>query len=101
MEVLPFTCPKKGHDFKKSPPIADRRPYACPCGEVVLSCTVLDYLEPVIDKDGKRARLVYDLIAEAWKQNIRSPYINAPTFDRRLAQLKQRQSFWRRLLGSD
>ena len=99
MEVLPFSCPKNDHDFKKSTSVDDRRPYFCPCGQVILSATVLDYLEPLLDKDGQRAKLVLDLITEAWDCNNLSPHINAPIFDRRLAELDKPRSFWRRLVG--
>ncbi len=99
MDVLPFTCPRHGHSFKKSPPVDDKRPYSCSCGQVVLSCTVLDYLDPFYDKDGQRAKLVRDLITEAWNQDDLAPYINAPTFDRRLAELKRPRSLFHRMIG--
>ena len=97
MEVLPFSCPKKAHDFKKSTPFDDRRPYFCARGQVILSATVLYYLEPLLDQDGRRAKLVLDLITEAWDGNNLAPYINAPLFDRRLAEVTRPRGFWGRL----
>jgi hypothetical protein len=101
MEVLPFTCPSSGQDFKKMPPVDDRRPYSSPRGEVVLSCTVLDYLDPAIDKNGERARLVLDLVNEAWSEGNMSPYISARIFDSQLAKRHRKPSLWQRIFGSD
>ena len=77
-----------------------RRLYHCPCGQVVLSATVLDYLEPLQDKEGKRAAVVLAMIIEAWNDENLSPFINTIEFDRRLAALERRPSCWQRLFGS-
>ncbi len=99
MNILPFNCQKCGHKFVQSTIIGDRYSYYCPCGNVILSTALLDYLEPCLDKDGKRAKLVLDMIAEARNHNDLSPYINTAVFDRRLAAQQQEQIWWKRLFS--
>lgn len=96
MKILPFKCPRQGHEFVRSSPIGDKRPYSCSCGQVILSTTVVDYIDPVIDKDGKRVKLVLDLVIEAWAEENMSPIIDAIIFDRRLAALEQKPKWWKR-----
>ncbi len=99
MENLPITCPKYGHQFKKSAPTGHHRPYSCPCGQVILSSTVLDYIAPYQDRDRRRAKVVLEMITEAWDDNNMAPFINTLEFERRLANTRRRPSWWKRLFG--
>ena len=100
MEVLPFPCPRLGHELRKSAPIGHHRPYRCPCGQVILGATVLDYLEPRQDRDGKRAAVVVEMIDHAWNDGDLAPFINTVEFDRRLAARERSPNVWRRLFGA-
>ncbi len=100
METLPFLCPRLGSRLTLSHRTDDRFHYDGGYGGIILSTTVVDYLDPVIDRDGRRAKLVLELIAEAWAQQNMSPYINAVIFDRRLAEQEQKPAWWVRFFRS-
>ena len=99
MDVLPIPCPKQGHELRKAESSDHRCPYACACGQVILTTTTLVYIEPHQDKTGERAQIVLDMITDAWNEGNFSPYIHTVEFDRRLNQLKSGKSWWKRWFG--
>ncbi len=96
---LPITCPRTGQRFEPAPPSGHHRPFQSGYGKVILSSTVLDYISPCLDVDGKRAQVVIEMIEEAWDAGNMAPFINTLEFERRLALLKAPPPWWRRLFS--
>jgi hypothetical protein len=64
---------------------------------VILTTTTLVYIEPRQDRDGRRVKVMLDMITEAWDRGDLSPYIHSVDFDRRLADQGRRPGLWQRL----
>ena len=79
-------------------PDGHRYPYSCPCGQVILTTTTLMYIEPTIDKDGRHAKIMLEMIKEAWDRGDKAPYINAIEFDRRLNSERPKRGWFSDLL---
>ncbi len=99
MEVLPFRCPRHGHEFRRLDAEEHECLYACPSGQVKFSTSTLAYIDPKQDKDGTRAKIALELIEEAWSRGDMSPYLHSVVFDRRLAEQEKKPNLWECLFG--